>query len=48
MTNSGLGYLSDDLFDVSSATAPSAIPGLRYLPNFIDADTETALLTTID
>lgn len=48
MTNSGLGYLSGDLFDVLSTTAPSAISGLRYLPVFIDADTEAALLATID
>lgn len=48
MTNSGLGYLSGDLFDVPSATAPSAISGLSYLPDFIDADNEAALITTID
>jgi alkylated DNA repair dioxygenase AlkB len=48
MTNSGLGYLSGDLFDVPSATASTDISGLRYLQNFIDADTEAKLLATID
>lgn len=48
MTNAGLGYVSGDLFDGLSATASANIPGLRYLPDFIDAETEAALLTIID
>lgn len=37
-------FLQSSLFETPQPT----IPGLGYLPNFIDAQTETALITTID
>lgn len=37
------------LFDhLPEAAAPAPIPGLRYLPDFVDAATEAALIATID
>jgi len=42
-------FLAPTLFDhLPEATVPVPIPGLRYLPDFIDAYTEAVLLTTID
>lgn len=37
-------FLQSSLFE----TPQTAIPGLRYLPDFIDAKTESALIATID
>lgn len=45
----GMTLLAPTLFDhLPEAAATVSIPGLRYLPNFIDAETEAALLATID
>jgi len=45
----GMTLLAPTLFDhLSETVATVTIPGLRYLPDFIDAETEAALLATID
>lgn len=45
----GMTLLAPTLFDHLPDRQPSApIPGLRYLPDFIDAETEATLLATID
>lgn len=45
----GMTLFAPTLFDhLPEATSPVTIPGMHYLPHFIDADTEAALLTTSD
>lgn len=45
----GMTLLAPTLFDhLPEATAPVTIPGMHYLPDFMDAQTEAALLATID
>lgn len=48
MMNSGLGYLSGDLFGTPSAEEQPSIAGLKYLPDFIDTDTQASLIAAID
>jgi alkylated DNA repair dioxygenase AlkB len=45
----GMTLLAPTLFDrLPEAAATASIPGLRFLPDFIDAGTEAALIATID